>query len=389
VNQSFLAGITSIPGIVVSLPSTAKHLATFFLLLLAFHFSDAQNLFANPGFEDINTCTEYEAPCAPEAWFYIHPTTNPLVNGLVAAKPLLGHNLLLVPVGNVYDTVGSRYQVYTMLGCRLTAGLMYKLSFFLNTSKREFYNLGFCFTDIEPASRDFNRNAVKSIVTVRPADLVADLKYGWKAVELTFRAETNAAFCILGNFDPEPFPFSMDDKMSKSGNVYYFIDEIKLQPLPPAAPCDAYEKNIKRMYDQNNRHTEYMLVGEDESKIKPPVYITDTITIPAAFFAKGNARLKPAYKKTMDSLLQKISSLHLTRIDIIGHTDNAGDPVKNQQLSVERALAVKDYFNQAVPQYNDKIFANGKGPDQPVASNLSSEGRSKNRRVEIVITILE
>ena len=36
------------------------------------HRCPAQNLLANPGLEDINICTEYHAPCAPEAWFNVH-----------------------------------------------------------------------------------------------------------------------------------------------------------------------------------------------------------------------------------------------------------------------------------------------------------------------------
>ena len=54
-------------------------------LLFVFHNAPCQNLFANPGFEDVNNCVEYRTDCAPEAWFNI-PAVNYAVKGRFA-KP--------------------------------------------------------------------------------------------------------------------------------------------------------------------------------------------------------------------------------------------------------------------------------------------------------------
>ncbi|MEO6583687.1 MAG: hypothetical protein ABIO05_05145, partial [Ferruginibacter sp.] len=87
----------------VALLCSSKKINFYFLFLfvLISQKASAQNLFANEGFEDLNVCTEYHINCAPEAWFYIKPTTNPLVNGRLVPRPMLGNNLLLVPVFNV------------------------------------------------------------------------------------------------------------------------------------------------------------------------------------------------------------------------------------------------------------------------------------------------
>jgi len=75
---------------------------------------------------------------------------------------------------------------------------------------------------------------------------------------------------------------------------------------------------------------------------------------------------------------------------IVGHTDNQPlGPLNrfknNQELSEERAKAV---FAILAPMLSDssRVAVEGKGPDSPVASNGTSEGRAKNRRVEVYVT---
>jgi outer membrane protein OmpA-like peptidoglycan-associated protein len=74
-------------------------------------------------------------------------------------------------------------------------------------------------------------------------------------------------------------------------------------------------------------------------------------------------------------------------VEIHGHTDNVGDPAANQQLSEDRALAVKQWLEQrsasTFPPGRLRIFAHGS--TQPVQSNRTAEGKAANRRVEIVI----
>lgn len=73
-----------------------------------------------------------------------------------------------------------------------------------------------------------------------------------------------------------------------------------------------------------------------------------------------------------------------TTVQVVGHTDSTGSASYNQTLSVRRANAVADVLIQGgVP--TGRIRAIGRGEDQPVASNLTPEGRAQNRRVEIVI----
>ncbi len=68
-----------------------------------------------------------------------------------------------------------------------------------------------------------------------------------------------------------------------------------------------------------------------------------------------------------------------------GHTDATGDPQSNLQLSEKRAYAVMQYLRQSMLIPAERISAIGYGSEKPVASNLTDDGRAKNRRIDIII----
>jgi len=103
-----------------------------------------------------------------------------------------------------------------------------------------------------------------------------------------------------------------------------------------------------------------------------------------AFFDFDKATLKPAGKAKLDDLVGKVKGINLEVIIAVGHTDNVGSDVYNQKLSVKRAESVKAYLVSKGIEKN-RIYTEGKGEKQPVADNKTTEGRAKNRRVEIEV----
>jgi len=103
-------------------------------------------------------------------------------------------------------------------------------------------------------------------------------------------------------------------------------------------------------------------------------------------FATGSATFTPESSRQLEELFN-VLSINSLAVEIHGHTDNVGDPAANQQLSEDRALAVKQWLEQrsasTFPAGRIRIFAHG--ATEPVQSNRTAEGRSANRRVEIVI----
>ena len=103
-----------------------------------------------------------------------------------------------------------------------------------------------------------------------------------------------------------------------------------------------------------------------------------------AFFDFDKSVLKPEGRAKLDDLVSKIQGINLEVIIAVGHTDSIGSVAYNQKLSVRRAEAVKAYLVSKGIERN-RVYTEGKGKSQPIASNKTAEGRAKNRRVEIEV----
>ena len=109
-----------------------------------------------------------------------------------------------------------------------------------------------------------------------------------------------------------------------------------------------------------------------------------TVTsLSGVLFDTGKATLKPEAKLTLAKLAGVMLVFSKTAMSIEGYTDNVGSDATNMKLSTDRAKAVRDFFESQGIQSNRLTYV-GKGPADPVAPNDTPDGRSKNRRVEIV-----
>ena len=121
-------------------------------------------------------------------------------------------------------------------------------------------------------------------------------------------------------------------------------------------------------------------------KPKPkPKPVAEKVTFAAdVFFDFDKSVIKPDGKNKLDDLAQKVRAINLEVVIAIGHADSIGSDAYNQKLSVRRAESVKAYLVSKGVEPN-RIYTEGKGEKQPVASNKTNEGRAKNRRVEIEV----
>ncbi|HEY7390555.1 MAG TPA: OmpA family protein [Bryobacteraceae bacterium] len=104
-----------------------------------------------------------------------------------------------------------------------------------------------------------------------------------------------------------------------------------------------------------------------------------------AAFNTGSAALQPSDQAVLNDLaavLKNCPSVHMT---IVGYTDNVGNPAANLHLSRARAgSVVAALLIRGVPK--DRLTAEGRGEQEPIASNSAPEGRARNRRVDILVT---
>lgn len=102
-------------------------------------------------------------------------------------------------------------------------------------------------------------------------------------------------------------------------------------------------------------------------------------------FASGKYELLPIAQSKLDDVAKALKEQGFKAILVEGHTDSRGTAKKNEELSFQRADAVRSYLvSRGIP--SDKIKAIGIGPARPIASNDTAEGRANNRRVELIVT---
>lgn len=153
----------------------------------------------------------------------------------------------------------------------------------------------------------------------------------------------------------------------------------------------AFRKQEEELQNLMNRIQTYV----KDNKLEDQINVTDmpkgiSITLSDRFlFDTGKAELKAGSAKTLSKLASLFSELD-TAISIEGHTDNnpivrASTYKDNWELSGARALSVLRYFIDKEKLDPDGFQYAGYGDTRPAANNSTSEGRAKNRRVEITV----
>jgi outer membrane protein OmpA-like peptidoglycan-associated protein len=109
------------------------------------------------------------------------------------------------------------------------------------------------------------------------------------------------------------------------------------------------------------------------------------VTMPQdILFATDSASVRPDLQSDLRTLARSLNDYPDTIVEVIGHTDNTGSAAYNQDLSARRAGSVAAVLT-ASGVSPARIRSYGRGEEQPIASNLTPEGRAQNRRVEIII----
>ena len=115
-----------------------------------------------------------------------------------------------------------------------------------------------------------------------------------------------------------------------------------------------------------------------------PIQVGKQIALNNVFFVQGQSALLPTSYPELDKLTDILIANPNIKIEISGHTDNVGDPAKNQKLSEDRVEIIKKYLVKKGISIK-RLSGKGYGGTKPIASNATEETRKLNRRVEFTI----
>ncbi len=141
--------------------------------------------------------------------------------------------------------------------------------------------------------------------------------------------------------------------------------------------CPDEKENVNGVEDEDG--------CPDEAKPLVVVREDQIVILEQIFFETAKAKIKKASFPICDAVVAALEKHPAIEIRIEGHTDSRGKPAYNRKLSEKRAKAVLKYFiDKGIDA--GRLTAQGFGPDKPIATNETDEGRAKNRRVEFHIT---
>ena len=161
-------------------------------------------------------------------------------------------------------------------------------------------------------------------------------------------------------------------------------------------PTDSTGGNARILLEEGQYEVKIQQLGYEAVTLSPqsigdslnvalnPLKKGRVIVLHNLFFASYQTRILPASEPALNDLYLFLSENPEVRIRIVGHTDSVGSKRDNQKLSEGRSEAVKqEMVDRGIDP--SRIETDGKGEDEPVATNETEEGRALNRRVEFTI----
>ncbi|ARV07963.1 hypothetical protein BTO04_02885 [Polaribacter sp. SA4-10] len=143
---------------------------------------------------------------------------------------------------------------------------------------------------------------------------------------------------------------------------------------------------IGNKMDKQAREIKEALPGAEVERVGEGIMLT--LGENAVRFDTNKATLSATAKTNLEKLIPVLNNYENTNIVIYGYTDSSGSVEYNQALSAKRASSVKNYLTDKGIDIA-RIETKGLGVNDPIASNETAEGRSKNRRVEFAIVANE
>ncbi len=232
--------------------------------------------------------------------------------------------------------------------------------------------LGMFFSELPMNSYETINYPVKADIVYPHNDIIYD-KNGWTRICGVYHAKGNEKYLIIGNFlsNQQMEYRNFDENLIPTPNInpmaYYYIDGVLLEPY-----------NDSLHYDCAN------LLAEEPKEFNGEIFPHQRMILKNLYFETDKAVILEESYQELDRLVYELKRNPNLKISIFGHTDNIGTDEYNQELSEQRASAVRNYLlEKGISRF--RIVAKGFGKSQPISENETEEGRQLNRRVEIEV----
>jgi len=170
---------------------------------------------------------------------------------------------------------------------------------------------------------------------------------------------------------------------SDGDGVYDYLDHCQNTPagIPvdeKGCPPDADQDGVPDILDKCPDTPAGTPVDKDGCTKAVPARLSILLKVQ---FDPGKALVKKKYHQEIKTVAVFMVEHPEAAATIAGHTDNTGSRSANLRLSQKRAESIRQYLVDKFGIKGDRIKTVGYGPDRPVASNATKEGRQKNRRI--------
>lgn len=150
--------------------------------------------------------------------------------------------------------------------------------------------------------------------------------------------------------------------------------------VPSSAIADAFEEKARQVTGAEVIDNNYV-IDEDAALPTDGVIIVDEPLL----FPFDSAEIDPQFHPLLDIGVTALAQDAEATIRLVGHADAVGPDQYNDNLSLARAQAVATYLiGQGVDPA--RVAIEGRGERHPIAENDTSEGRARNRRIEIELS---
>jgi outer membrane protein OmpA-like peptidoglycan-associated protein len=206
----------------------------------------------------------------------------------------------------------------------------------------------------------------------------------WVEISCQYKAQGGERYLALGNFDDDKktnVSGAIENDTFKNPHVdfaYYYIDDVCVTNSSTNFTCDCGSFDLVR-----TRGEERIVL--DVKIQQKQYYLGQVVIMQNLDFERGKVTMLSGAQGALNDLVGTLRLNPSYNVEISGHTDDKGDPQKNQILSKNRAEVIYNYLLSSGIK-KERLTFRGYGQSRPIALNKTTEGRQKNERIQFRIT---